>query len=205
MERRLSAGLGLGAAVGVALGLVVPLPSASAPEPRVPAPAAPTSDLTRGRCPSAPPSLEAEIDEAWQALEAADTRLQELHAGIEGLIGVRPGFDLVPDELRPDRVEDTVLEWLDPEAAELEWVDCSEAPCVAVLSLSASDLEAFRAAADPLRDGLGTGYPWEAFGIGDAWYVTVPLGPATDDPALHHRVDLREELIINELHDLRPR
>lgn len=189
---------GASAALGLAIGLVVPLPHVSTPTP-MPITDRPAAS-TAPEC-SEPGSARV-LGQAWQELERAERDLRDAQREIADLIGGPRGFAGEPAPLRPDRIEDTVHAWLDPDAATLEWVDCAEAPCIAVLRLPdgvALSGPAIRDAADPLRDGLGVRYPYEAFGVAAGNYVTVPLGAHHDDDLWHQRTDLREELIIAEL------
>ena len=119
-------------------------------------------------------------------------------------IGDLPSFADYPPELQPDAIEDAVLDVLDPELAELQWVDCAEAPCIAILRLigpEAEELAGMRAVADPLRDAFDSDFAWEWFGVESGAYLTVPLAPHSDAATLHRRTDLREEILIQELAD----
>jgi hypothetical protein len=179
-------GLGLGALLGAGLPL-----GAARGEQGATAPPAPR----RAPPPASPPDCAAQdrvLGSAWAELEQAEARLQGLQQQIEDLIGPRPAFGSQPARWQPERVEDEVLAALPGSGAELAWIDCSEAPCIAVLSVPAEGLSE---AGDAVRQALGSGYPWEGFGVGSGFYVTVPLGERSRDAQL----DLREEFIIQEL------
>jgi hypothetical protein len=194
----------LALAAGALAGALVPLapPAGPAPAPwsRDRPRATPGRAPSAGDCTSRAAEHDRELDEAFDALEAAEAELWALQDEVEALIGPRRDFTGVDERFGPDRVEDEVLRAIEDQPLSLEWIDCSEAPCVAILRLteplgdnSPSPI------GDAVRAELGTGYPWEAFGTGGAWYLTVPLGAEVDDLQLHQRVDLREEFIIHEL------
>lgn len=200
----------LGLCLGALAGMAVPTPAAvDAPPATVPpTPSSPRATAPRPGPAAAPcPDLAAEqlsrLDAAWATLDAAEDAKRAAEEPVRDVLGDPPGFEGFPAALRPGRVEDTVAELLDPDVAELQWVDCSDAPCIAVLRLVGDEtdtVEAMRAAADPLRDELGSTASWEWFGVGgtDEHYMTVPLGPPELPDTVHHRTDLREEIIIDE-------
>lgn len=156
------------------------------------------------RTPPAAPcaSIEgAESEALWDEFEALDERKHTLEASLSELIGERQGFEPIAPSLRPDLVEETVAAALGEDDGTIEWIDCSEAPCIAIVRLPPERWqdESFVDIGDDLRDAVGASYSWEAFGARDGQFITVPLGRRPDDPSLQQRVDLREELIIAEI------
>jgi len=157
-----------------------------------------------GDCPDLRGEQLQQLETAWATLEEAESEQAQVQASLVEVIGEEPSFDGYPEELLPDAIEETVLALIDEEISELQWVDCSEAPCVVVLRMRGPDsdeVETMRRAADPMRDALGSSFAWEWFGIGgdQGEYMTIPLGPDSSDSLLNHRIDLREEIIIREL------
>ena len=134
------AGLGsLGLLVGTAAGVLVPLPERApkAEEVALLTPAAnrPSVREVPAPCPDLRAEQQAELDEAWSNLEAAEASKLDLESELAEFIGEPPSFEDYPPEFQPDAIEDAVFDMLDPEVAELEWVDCAEAPCIAILRL----------------------------------------------------------------------
>lgn len=198
----------MGLLVGTAAGVLVPLPERApkAEEVALLTPAAnrPSVREVPAPCPDLRAEQQAELDEAWSNLEAAEASKLDLESELAEFIGEPPSFEDYPPEFQPDAIEDAVFDMLDPEVAELEWVDCAEAPCIAILRLvgpEAQELAGMRQAADPLRDALGSDFAWEWFGVESGAYMTVPIAPHSDAATLHRRTDLREEILIRELAD----
>jgi len=193
-----------GLLAGILVGALAPVPERAAqpvPRPR-PEPVEPVVTTVVMPCPDLVGDQEAELQAAWEDLESAEAEQLALQATLAELIGEPPSFDGYPEDMLPDTVEDTIAALLDPDVAELQWVDCSDAPCVAVLRLVGDDtssVDTMRRAADPIRDALGSEMAWEWFGVAAGSYMTVPLAPTPQADAVHHRTDLREELIIHEL------
>ncbi len=195
-----------GLLAGVLVGALAPVPDPSKTAPPAPRPPAervePVTTTVAVPCPDLVGDQEAAIETAWEDLELAEEEQLALQATLAELIGEPPSFDGYPEDMLPDTVEDTITALLDPDVAELQWVDCSDAPCVAVLRLVGDDpssVDTMRRAADPIRDALGSEMAWEWFGVASGSYMTVPLAPTPQADAVHHRTDLREELIVHEL------
>ncbi|MCA9491790.1 MAG: hypothetical protein KC621_17785 [Myxococcales bacterium] len=197
------ASLALGAAAGLLVGYAAPLPARTEALEPTRAERAEVVRTATKPCPDMDAPAQEALDEAWRAREAAEQALRAIEEDLEAFMGAPGTFADYPDALRPEQLEETVDRLLDHEHAELQWVDCAEAPCIAVLRLIGADrqeLVGMRAGAEPLQDGLDVDLGFEWVGLGDdTAYLTVPLGPDGLPDTLEHRVDVREEAILAEL------
>ncbi len=75
------------------------------------------------------------LDLAWGQLEDVRSEVQEHEEAIEVWLGSPPDFAAMPDPLLPAAVEKRIHAGYDPRTTRLHWVDCHEAPCIAVLEL----------------------------------------------------------------------
>lgn len=195
----------LGATVGGVVGLLGPLPPAPVEEVWI-ARAPVEEEVVRSvaaPCPGLDERSQERLDRVWDRREEAARAVEEAEQDLEAFLGDALPFEDLPIALRPEALEESVERSVDPDTAEIQWIDCAEAPCIAVLRLVADDISSVEAMQDgfePLRRGLGVdlGFEWAApaEGLG---YLTVPLGPDGLSDTLEHRIDVREEAIISEL------
>lgn len=191
-------------ATGLLLGGFTPLPAAPVEEVWIDSGAAP--EVTRtldAPCPDVADGEQARLDDTWERLTEAQEELSSAQAVLNAFLGEAAVFDALPDDLQPAAIDARIERLIDPDVAELQWVDCTEPPCIAVLELIGPDREVLSgmlAGAEPLQDGFGVDVGWEWAGMNDGkTYLTVPLGLPDDTPQMRHRINLREEQLLAEL------